>query len=124
MPHAGLVTPALPDKTPAGPQSTDGCSICRAQVPEAGRRGAVKVTFDERLPVAGGRHRDLVTIDEALEALAKVARKSRIVELRFFGGLGVKEAARVLKVSPDTVMRDWKPAKTWAAAGVALRKSE
>jgi DNA-directed RNA polymerase specialized sigma24 family protein len=82
------------------------------------------VTFDERLPVAGGRHRDLVTIDEALEALAKVARKSRIVELRFFGGLSVKKAARVLKVSPDTVMRDWKPAKTWAAAGVALRKSE
>ena len=52
--------------------------------------------------------------DEALEALAQFdARKSRVVELRFFGGLSVEETASVLKVSPDTVMRDWKLAKAW-----------
>src|SRR5579864_8274933 len=76
--------------------------------------GAVKVTFDERLPVVGGRDQDLVAVDDALEALAKVdERKSRVVELRFFGGLSVEETASVLKVSPDTVMRDWRLAKAW-----------
>jgi RNA polymerase sigma factor (TIGR02999 family) len=76
--------------------------------------GAVKVTFDEGLPVVGGRDQDLVAVDDALEALAKVdERKSRVVELRFFGGLNVEETASVLKVSPDTVMRDWKLAKAW-----------
>ena len=76
--------------------------------------GAVKVTFDEGLPVVGGRDQDLVAFDDALEALAKVdERKSRVVELRFFGGLSVEETANVLKVSPDTVMRDRKLAKAW-----------
>jgi RNA polymerase sigma-70 factor (ECF subfamily) len=75
--------------------------------------GAVKVTFDEGLPVASGRQ-DLVAVDDALEALAKVdERKGRVVELRFFGGLNVEETATVLKVSPETVMRDWKLAKAW-----------
>jgi RNA polymerase sigma factor (sigma-70 family) len=56
----------------------------------------------------------LVAVDDALQALAKVDdRKSRVVELRFFGGLSVEETASVLKVSPDTVMRDWKLAKAW-----------
>jgi RNA polymerase sigma factor (TIGR02999 family) len=76
--------------------------------------GAVKVTFDEELRVVGGRDQDLVAVDDALQALAKVDdRKSRVVELRFFGGLSVEETASVLKVSPDTVMRDWKLAKAW-----------
>jgi RNA polymerase sigma-70 factor, ECF subfamily len=76
--------------------------------------GAVKVTFDEGLPVVGASDQDLVAVNDALEALAKVdARKSRVVELRFFGGLSVEETASVLKVSPDTVMRDWKLAKAW-----------
>jgi RNA polymerase sigma-70 factor (ECF subfamily) len=75
---------------------------------------AVKVTFDEGLPVVGGHDQNLVALDDALEALAKVdERKSRVVELRFFGGLSVEETASVLKVSPDTVMRDWKLAKAW-----------
>ena len=78
------------------------------------RAGAVRVTFDEGLPVVGGRVQYLVAVDDALEALAKVdERKSRVVELRFFGGLSVEETATVLKVSPDTVMRDWKLAKAW-----------
>jgi len=76
--------------------------------------GAVRVTFDEELPVAGGRDPNLVEVDDALETLAKVdARKSRVVELRFFGGLTIDEAAEVLKVSPDTVLRDWNFAKAW-----------
>ena len=74
----------------------------------------MKVTFDEGLPVVGGRDQDLVAVDDALEALAKIdERKSRVVELRFFGGLSVEETATVLKVSPETVMRDWKLAKAW-----------
>jgi RNA polymerase sigma-70 factor (ECF subfamily) len=56
----------------------------------------------------------LMAIDEALKRLAEVdPRKSDVVELRFFGGLSVKECAEVLKVSPETVMRDWKLAKAW-----------
>jgi len=76
--------------------------------------GAAKVTLDEGLLVVGGRGQDLVAVDDALDALAKVdERKSRVVELRFFGGLSVEETASVLKVSPETVMRDWKLAKAW-----------
>ena len=57
---------------------------------------------------------DLVALDDALEALARVDdRKARVIELRFFGGLSVEETATVLKVSVDTVMRDWKLAKAW-----------
>ena len=53
-------------------------------------------------------------LDDALEALAKFdERKSRVIELRFFGGLSVEETASVLNVSPDTVMRDWRLAKAW-----------
>ncbi len=62
------------------------------------------------------RSNHLVALDGALEALAvKDARKSRVVELRFFGGLSVEETAEVLKVSPDTVHRDWRLAKAWLA---------
>ena len=58
--------------------------------------------------------RDLVALDDALEALAKVdERKSRVIEMRFFGGLSVQETAEALHVSPETVMRDWKIAKAW-----------
>ena len=55
-----------------------------------------------------------MALDDALEALAKVdERKSRMIELRFFGGLSVEETAEVLHVSPDTVKRDWRLAKAW-----------
>ena len=57
---------------------------------------------------------DVVELDRALEALAAVdARKSRLIDLRFFGGLSVEETAEVLQVSPDTVKRDWRLAKLW-----------
>jgi len=55
-----------------------------------------------------------VALDDALKRLAAVdERKSRVVELRYFRGLSVEETGEVLKVSPETVMRDWKPAKAW-----------
>ena len=76
--------------------------------------GALKVTFDEGLPVAAEPALDLVALDDALKTLAAVdERKSRVIELRFFGGLSVEETASVLSVSPETVMRDWKLAKAW-----------
>jgi RNA polymerase sigma factor (sigma-70 family) len=60
------------------------------------------------------RGRDLVALDDALTALAAVdERKSRVIELRFFGGSSVEETATILNVSVDTVMRDWKLAKAW-----------
>ena len=76
--------------------------------------GAERVSLDTSVVVSPEAHRDLLAIDEALNRLAAVdGRKSQVVELRFFGGLSVKETADVLKVSPDTVMRDWKLAKAW-----------
>jgi RNA polymerase sigma factor (TIGR02999 family) len=76
--------------------------------------GALRVTFDDALPVGDERGEDLVALDEALQALAKFdERKSKVIELRFFGGLSVEETAQVLNVSVDTVMRDWKLAKAW-----------
>ena len=72
------------------------------------------MTFDEGLPVAAEPAMDLVALDDALKTLAAVdERKSRVIELRFFGGLSVEETATVLAVSPETVMRDWKLAKAW-----------
>ena len=76
--------------------------------------GARRVTFDEALEVSADRDADLVALDDAMKTLASVdERKSKVVELRFFGGLSVEETAHVLNVSPDTVMRDWKMAKVW-----------
>jgi RNA polymerase sigma factor (TIGR02999 family) len=76
--------------------------------------GAVRVTFDEGLAVSSEPGLDFVALDDALQALSKIdERKSRVIELRFFGGLSVEETADVLGVSKDTVMRDWRLAKAW-----------
>ena len=76
--------------------------------------GAPHVKFDEALLVTARPDANLEALDDALNRLALVdERKSRVVELRFFGGLDVKETAEVLRVSQDTVMRDWKLAKVW-----------
>jgi RNA polymerase sigma factor (TIGR02999 family) len=76
--------------------------------------GAQQVSFTEALGVAEGAPTNVVALDDALEALALVdERKSRIVELRFFGGLSIEETAEVLNVSRETVKRDWKFAKMW-----------
>lgn len=75
---------------------------------------ARRVSLDEGLAVSPDLGLDVVALDRALEALAKVDfRKSKIIELRFFGGLSVEETAEVLHVSADTVKRDWRLAKLW-----------
>jgi RNA polymerase sigma factor (TIGR02999 family) len=76
--------------------------------------GALQVSLAEAAGIASERGTDLVALDDALNSLAEVdKRKSEVVELRFFGGLSVEETAAVLKVSADTVMRDWRLAKVW-----------
>lgn len=76
--------------------------------------GVVPIPLDEALVVGPEPDRDLVALDDALKRLALMdERKARVIELRFFGGLDVKETAEVLKVSSETVMRDWKLAKVW-----------
>ena len=76
--------------------------------------GDVQVSFDEALAVAGGPGLDVVALDDALRALAAFdERKSKVVELRYFGGLSVDETAEALGVSSVTVMRDWSVAKVW-----------
>jgi len=76
--------------------------------------GAERVSLDGSPVVSMESRRDVLAIDEALERLAVLdKRKSQVVELRFFGGLSVKETAEVLRVSDETVMRDWRLAKAW-----------
>lgn len=75
---------------------------------------AQHVGLDEVSMVGGGRHSDLVALDDAMNALARLdPRKVQVVEMRYFGGLSVEETAEVLKVSAVTVMRDWSTAKAW-----------
>jgi RNA polymerase sigma-70 factor, ECF subfamily len=90
--------------------------VDHARARRAQKRGGAgdPVTLDEQLVVAPGPDRDLVSLDDALQALAALdERKARVVEMRFFGGLSVEDTAEVLKVSPQTVLRDWKLAKVW-----------
>ena len=76
--------------------------------------GAPMLSLDEALVVPCEPGDDLVALDEALTALAAVdARKSQVVEMRFFGGLDIDETAEALRVSRDTVKRDWQVAKLW-----------
>ena len=88
--------------------------LARAQ--GSAKRGAhpVHVPLESDVAVAAPAPVDLVALDEALDRLAAFdARKVRVIELRFFAGLTVEEAAHVLNVSPDTVARDWRMARTW-----------
>jgi RNA polymerase sigma factor (TIGR02999 family) len=76
--------------------------------------GAPHVSLEEAAVVSGGRASQLVALDDAMNALARLdPRKVQVVEMRFFGGLSVDETAAVLKVSPVTVRRDWSSAKLW-----------
>ena len=76
--------------------------------------GTFQVSLSEAASFAVHRSTDLVALDDALIALAKLdPRKVRVVEMRFFAGLSVEEVADVLKVSKETVMRDWRLAKVW-----------
>jgi len=84
----------------------------RHNIKRGGR--TVKVTLDEVAEVSTERSSEMVALDDALTALSEFdQRKSRIVELRFFGGLSIEETAMALEVSPGTVMRDWTLAKAW-----------
>jgi RNA polymerase sigma factor (TIGR02999 family) len=79
--------------------------------------GALCVTLDEVLLTARERGVDVLTLDAALDTLASIdRRKSRVVELRYFGGLRIEETADFLGVSEDTVKRDWRMAKAWLHA--------
>ena len=83
---------------------------------QARKRGgsAQRVVLDDALLTARARGEDVLAVDEALQALAKVdERKSKVVELRFFGGLTEAEIAEALQISPETVRRDWRLAKAW-----------
>jgi RNA polymerase sigma-70 factor, ECF subfamily len=74
----------------------------------------VKLSLDDVINLSQERAADLLALDGALDELARVdGRKSRVVELRYFGGFSVEETAQILGVSPETVMRDWKVAKAW-----------
>jgi RNA polymerase sigma factor (TIGR02999 family) len=87
-----------------------------ARARASSKRGgqAVRAELDEIPDLSSGRDREIVAIDDALEALAALdPRKARVIELRFFGGLSVEETAEVLKISPQSVLRDWKLAKAW-----------
>src|ERR1700684_245907 len=76
--------------------------------------GVPHVSFEDTAIVGGDRAADLVALDDAIEALARIdPRKVQVVEMRFFGGLSVEETAEVLKISTVTVMRDWSTAKAW-----------
>jgi RNA polymerase sigma factor (TIGR02999 family) len=76
--------------------------------------GSLPVSLDEAAIVSDDPGPDLIALDDALSSFAKIdARKSQVVEMRFFGGLSVEETAEALKVSPETVMRDWRLAKVW-----------
>ena len=87
----------------------------------ASRRGgkdrqSVMVHLDlDNIPPSGSDHsREFVALDDALNGLARVdERKAKVIELRFFGGLSVQEAAEVLGISPQSVMRDWRLARSW-----------
>ena len=84
---------------------------------------AYPLSLEEALIVSPERGADVVALDDTLKALASIdPRRSRVVELRFFGGLSVKEAAEVLKVSPETVMHDWKLAKAWLLRELSVDK--
>lgn len=76
--------------------------------------GALRVSLSEAAAVAVEQSANVMALDDALEKLEKIdRRKSRIIELRFFGGMSIEETAEALKVSPGTVMREWTFARAW-----------
>ena len=75
---------------------------------------AIRVPLNEALLGTRARGVEMLALDEALSSLSKIdPRKGHVVELRYFGGLSIEETAEVLQISPETVLRDWKMAKTW-----------
>jgi len=97
--------------------------VDRARAKAMDKRGnaAQHINLDDAPEIASGaKDQDLVAVDDALQILERVdPRKAKIVELKFFGGLTVEETAEVLRVSPQTVMRDWKMARAWLMGELA-----
>lgn len=88
--------------------------FARARKQQKRGGAAHQVPLEEAAAVSADRSDDLVALDDALQALAKYdPRKCQIVELRFFGGLSVDEAAEVMKLSPITIIREWNKARAW-----------
>jgi RNA polymerase sigma factor (TIGR02999 family) len=90
--------------------------VDHARQHHAAKRGGdwMKVTFEHASPAASDEVVDLLGLDEALTRLASLdERQSKVVEMRFFGGLSVEETATMLNVSPRTVEQDWRMAKAW-----------
>ena len=86
--------------------------------------GMVQVCWDEVLAVSQESDADIVAVDDALNQLALLdLRKSQVVELRFFGGLSARETAEVLKISEQTVLRDWKFAKSWLMRALSQQRA-
>ncbi len=76
--------------------------------------GAPRLSLDEAIGVAGARDLDVIALDDSLHALARIdPDQSRLVELRFFGGLTIEETSEVMGVSPATVSREWNAARAW-----------
>lgn len=89
----------------------------RARGSEKRGGGIARVELNESIDGMEDRGRELVALDDALEALAQFdTRKAQVVEMRFFGGLSVAETAEVLKISEQSVLRDWKLARAWLVA--------
>ena len=90
--------------------------VDHARAHQAGKRGAdfQKLSLDDNIDKAVERSNEIVALDEALRELAEIdEQKSRIIELRYFGGLSVEETAEVLGIAPVTVKRHWRMAKAW-----------
>lgn len=90
------------------------------------RGGAARqISLEESAFISPSTSAGLVALDDALQALEKVdARKARVVELRFFGGMSVEETAAALNVSPQTVLRDWKLSKSWLMREMSRVRNE
>ncbi|HKD41907.1 MAG TPA: ECF-type sigma factor [Myxococcaceae bacterium] len=98
--------------------------VDRARKHDAAKRGAAisKLSLDEAFDFPEARDRDLLSLDEALRSLERLSpQHSRIVELRFFGGLSIEEVAEVLHVSASTVKRDWAMSKAWLHQQISQR---
>ena len=86
----------------------------RRHYEKRGGKDAQRVSLNDETVMSHTRARELIELDEALKELARLdERKSRVVELRYFGGLSIEETADVLEISPMTVRRDWRAAKAW-----------
>jgi RNA polymerase sigma-70 factor (ECF subfamily) len=104
--------------------------IRRILVDHARRRGyarrgghAVRVPLNEEQVRSPRSQVDVLALDEALQSLSKIdSRKARVVELRYFGGLRIDEAAEALGISPETAKRDWKVAKSWLYQQLSANK--